>query len=120
MPQGKSGYVVNAITRLRRRLTQIRVCFGTLIVPNWSAQNGTGAVKDIQNDMQQENAMPPDCELPALVEKAILRRHIYALRRLLLNQSVPDRHAREAAAQRLTALYQLDPLPESQRRLSDE
>jgi hypothetical protein len=58
--------------------------------------------------------------LPAIVQNAILRRHIYALRRLLLNESVPDRHAREAAAQRLTALYQLDPVPESQRRLSDE
>jgi hypothetical protein len=64
----------------------------------------------------------PENDLPALVERAILRRHLYALRRLLLNQSVPDRHAREAAAQRLTALYHLDPLPDSaaQRRLSDE
>jgi hypothetical protein len=49
-------------------------------------------------------------DLPIAIQNAILRRHIYALRRLLLNPNVPDAHARAAAAQRLTALYKLDPV----------
>lgn len=52
-------------------------------------------------------------QLPATVEAALLRRHLYALRRLLLAPGPPDRDEREAAAQRLTEMCGLDPIQDS-------
>ena len=49
---------------------------------------------------------------PAIVHKALERQRLYALRRLINNPRLPPEQRCHLAAQHLTELFNLDPLPE--------